>query len=171
MNTTWDEIIGGELRRAREWRGWTQRDVRNHVPELGRGSLSYYENGLRTTPTELLVKLCRTLDIDFYKLISDTDRLTSGKSLATPLIPVEGGTPPAAIDTRWRITGKACGEAGETKTTETTKYRSVAMLEKKWIRLGWSVEILKGRTTWWKHPLNTPSEIKNLPDGGYKGKT
>ncbi|HEX7660179.1 MAG TPA: helix-turn-helix transcriptional regulator [Pseudonocardiaceae bacterium] len=73
--TDWVRLLGVELRKARDERGWTRQQV---VDRAGLGmavqTLASYENGTRAMPTPVLFELAETLGVTPDQLVADTYR-------------------------------------------------------------------------------------------------
>lgn len=79
-------ILGDELRRLRQQRGWTRRDLRKRVPgDLSLQTLATYELGTRACTTARLVEICLALDELPHELLARVHRRVFPADLDTGL--------------------------------------------------------------------------------------
>lgn len=67
-----NKMLGEVIREARLRKGYSMQDVADRISsESNRARICKYENGSRTMPIDVFIKICTFLEIDYKKVLAD----------------------------------------------------------------------------------------------------
>lgn len=76
------KVLGAELRRVRESRGWTREELAEACPFAIQGrTVATYEQGTRTINIVRLYELCAVMGVDVSKLLALVENKTEERRL------------------------------------------------------------------------------------------
>lgn len=102
--TTYQQMLGVELRRLRKLRGWTRKQLNDHLQsDISLQTLATYELGTRQCSVVRLAEICQALGVQPHDVLAKVDRdlfTASSGEIQVDLAEIAGTTEPELLPLR-----------------------------------------------------------------------